>query len=223
MRSNAGGATHFSVTAQSTDVFEWLQLTLAHPFVSADQVPRRLAKNGAPAILHRAPEVFVAPSPAARRIMRRTDHVRQVEKRVTHREPAVPHRLHPPCVDAGEKERMSDKMRVERRLVDDPASRDVNEHRVLLHQVKLAGTDQTLGGSRQRGADDEDVGNAQHLVETVSRRYPIGWLVAPAAAVDCVKSSSRRRASTAPSQRRHYPSREWRRHRPAAFGWRCAG
>jgi hypothetical protein len=56
--------------------------------------------------------------------VRRADHVRQVEKRVTHREAAVPHRLHPPRVDAGKKMRMGDKMRVERHLVDDLAARD---------------------------------------------------------------------------------------------------
>src|SRR5215212_3323174 len=93
-----------------------LQLTSKHLLLGADQVPRRLAKDGAPTILHCAPEVFVAPSPAARRIVRRTDNVRQIEKRVTHREAAVPHRLHPPCVDAGEKVRMREKMVVERRL-----------------------------------------------------------------------------------------------------------
>jgi hypothetical protein len=42
------------------------QLTLEHPLIGADQVPRRLAKDGAPTILHSAPQVFVAPSPAAR-------------------------------------------------------------------------------------------------------------------------------------------------------------
>src|SRR5215831_5240754 len=68
-----------------------------------------------------------APPP---RIVRRADHVRKVEKRVTHRELAVSHRLHPPRVDAGEKARMGDKMRVERSLIDDLATRDVNQDRV---------------------------------------------------------------------------------------------
>src|SRR5208282_5499007 len=84
--------------------------TLEHPLVGADQVPRRLAEDGAPAILHSAPEVFVAPGPATRGIVRRADHVRQVEKRVTHREAAVPHRLHPPRIDASEKMPMGDKV-----------------------------------------------------------------------------------------------------------------
>ena len=48
---------------------------LEHPLVGPDKVPRRLAKDGAPAILHGAPEVFVAPCPAPRRIVRRADHV----------------------------------------------------------------------------------------------------------------------------------------------------
>src|SRR6266446_627331 len=85
---------------------------LEHPLVGADQVPRRLAEDGATAILHSAPEVFVTPCPAPRRIVRRADDVREVEKRVTHREAAVPHRLHPPRIDPGEKVRMGDKMRV---------------------------------------------------------------------------------------------------------------
>jgi hypothetical protein len=73
-----------------------------------------------------APEVFVTPCPAPRRIARRADHVRKVEKRITHREVAMPRRLHPPCVDVGEKVRMGDKMRVERSLIDDLATRDVD-------------------------------------------------------------------------------------------------
>ena len=36
---------------------------LEHPLVGADQVPRRLAEDGATAILHSAPEVFVTPCP----------------------------------------------------------------------------------------------------------------------------------------------------------------
>src|SRR6476469_4579342 len=167
----------FMPVTRPDSTLEWLQLTLEHPLVGADQVPRRLAKDGAPTILHSAPEVFVTPSPAARRIVRRADHVRQVEKRVTHREASVPHRLHPPCVDAGEKVRMSDKMLVERRLVDDLAARDVKQDRVLFHQVEFAGADQSLGSSRQRGTDDEDIGSTQHLVEAVSRRDPVGRLV----------------------------------------------
>jgi hypothetical protein len=51
--------------------------------------------------------------------------------------------------DAGEKVRMGDKMRVERFLIDDLATRDVNQDRVLLHQVQFAGADQSLGGGRQ--------------------------------------------------------------------------
>ena len=68
---------------------------LEHPLVGADQVPRRLAEDGASAILHSAPEVFVTPCPAPRRIVRRADNVWEVEKRVTHREAAVPHRQTP--------------------------------------------------------------------------------------------------------------------------------
>src|SRR5215813_3978460 len=96
---------------------------LEHPLVRPDKVPRRLANDGALAILDSATEVLVTPCPAPRRIVRRADHVREVEKRVTHREVAVPHRFHPPRVDAGEKVRMGDKMRVKRSLVDDLAAR----------------------------------------------------------------------------------------------------
>src|ERR1700738_4845233 len=120
-------------------------MSLEHPLVGADQVPRRLAEDGAPAILHSAPEVFVTPCPAPRRIVRRADDVREIEKRVTHRKAAVPDRLHPPRIDAGEKVRMGDKMRVERPLIDDLATRDVNQDRVLLHQVQFARPDQSLG------------------------------------------------------------------------------
>src|ERR1700726_633063 len=158
-------------------------MSLEHPLVGADQVPRRLAEDGAPAILHSAPEVFVTPCPAPRRIVRRADDVREIEKRVTHREAAVPHRLHPPRIDAGEKVRMGDKMRVERPLIDDLATRDVNQDRVLLHQAQFAGADQSLGGGRQRGADDEDIGDAQYLVEEVGRPDPVDRFVARAAAV----------------------------------------
>ena len=42
---------------------------------------------------------------------------------MTHREAAVPHRLHPPRINAGEKVRMGSKMRVERPLTDDLAAR----------------------------------------------------------------------------------------------------
>jgi hypothetical protein len=48
----------------------------------------------------------------------------------------MPHRLHPPRVDAGEKVRMGDKMRVQRSLIDDLATRDVNQDCVLLHQAR---------------------------------------------------------------------------------------
>src|SRR5215472_16531873 len=108
---------------------------LEHPLVRPDKVPRRLAKDGALAILDSAPELLVTPCPAARRIVRRADHVREVEKRVTHREVAVTHRFHPPRVDAGEKVWMGDKMRVERSLIDDLATRDVDQDRVLRHQT----------------------------------------------------------------------------------------
>jgi len=91
--------------------------------------------------------------------------VRMASRNPTHRELAVPHRFHPPRVDAGEKVRMGDKMRVERSLIDDLATRDVNQDCVLLHQAQLAGIDHSLGGGRQRGADDQDIGDAQHLVE----------------------------------------------------------
>src|SRR5438477_13132657 len=103
-----------------------------HPLVGADKVPRRLAEDGAPAILHSAPEVVITPRPAPRRIVRRAYHVREVEKRATHRELAVPHRFHTPRVNAGEKVRMGDQMRVERSLIDDLATRDVNQDRILL-------------------------------------------------------------------------------------------
>ena len=43
---------------------------LEHPLVGGDQVPRRLAEDGAPTILHGAPEVLVTPCPASRRIVR---------------------------------------------------------------------------------------------------------------------------------------------------------
>jgi len=94
-----------------------------HPLVGADQIPWRLAEDGAPAILHGAPEVFVTPCPAARRIVRRADDVREVEKPVTHRKVTMPHRLDPPRVDAGKKVRVGDKMRVKRPLIDDLAAR----------------------------------------------------------------------------------------------------
>ena len=126
--------------------------------------------DGAQAILHSVPEVFVTPCPAPRRIVRRADHVRKVEKRVTHREVAMPHRLHPPRVNPGKKVRMGDQMRVERSLVDDLATRDVNQDCVLLHQAQFAGADQSLGGDRQRGTDDEDIGDAQHFVDDRSSR-----------------------------------------------------
>ena len=64
--------------------------------------------------------------------------------------------------------------------------RDVNQDHVLLHQIEFAAADQSLGDSRQRGADDEDIGDAQHLVEEVGRRDPVGRLIARAAPVDCV-------------------------------------
>src|SRR5215469_5271324 len=121
---------------------------LEDPLVGADKVPRRLAEDGAPAILHSAPEVFVTPCPAARRIVRRADYVRKVEKRVTHREVAMPHRFHPPRVNPGKKVRMGDNMRVERSLVDDLATRDVNQDRILLHQAQFASANQSLSGCR---------------------------------------------------------------------------
>ena len=77
-------------------------------------------------------------------------------------------------------------MRVERSLIDDLATRDVNQGRVLLHQTQFAGTDQSLGRGRQRRANDEDIGDAQHLVEAVGRRDPVGRFVARGAAVDRV-------------------------------------
>src|SRR6202011_3451399 len=132
--------------------------------VGADKVPWRLTEDGALAILDGSSEVFVTPCPTPRRIVWRGDDVREVEQRVTHREVAVPHRLHPPRVDAGEKVRVGDEMRVERSLIDDLATRDVNQDRVLLHQVQFAGADQSLGGRRPRGADEEDMGEAEHLV-----------------------------------------------------------
>src|SRR5215467_10306901 len=114
-------------------------LSSEHPLVGGDKVPRHLAEDGAPAILDTAPEVLVTPCPAPHRIVRRADHVREVEKRVTHRELAVPYRLHPPRVDASEKVGMGDKMRVERSLIYDLTTRDVNQDRVLLHQAQFAG------------------------------------------------------------------------------------
>src|SRR4051812_12816922 len=53
----------FVPLTQPCSTLGWLQLTLEHPLVGADQVPRRLAKDSTPTILHSTPEVFVAPSP----------------------------------------------------------------------------------------------------------------------------------------------------------------
>jgi hypothetical protein len=85
---------------------------------------------------------------------------RSGDRETGNREMAMPHRLHPPRVDAGEKVRMGDKMRVERSLVDDLATRDVNQDRVLLHQAQFAGADQSLGGGRQCGAETDILGAA---------------------------------------------------------------
>src|SRR5947207_12821914 len=70
-------------------------LALEHALLGADQVPGRFAQERAPAIRDRAAQRGVAPDAAAGRIVRRADHVRQIEKRVTHLEAAVPPRLDP--------------------------------------------------------------------------------------------------------------------------------
>jgi hypothetical protein len=54
-------------------------------------------------------------------------------------------------------------------LIDDLATRDVNQDCVLLHQAEFAGAAQSLGGGRHRGTDDEDIGDAQHLAEEALR------------------------------------------------------
>src|SRR3954447_17347144 len=79
---------------------------LHHPLIGADQVERGFARYRAPAIGDGAAQRHVAPDPAAGGVVRRADRVRQIEKRVLHREAAVPYRLDPPSVDAGIKTRV---------------------------------------------------------------------------------------------------------------------
>ncbi len=96
------------------------------------------------------------------------------------------HRLDPPRVDPGGKPRVGFEMRIERRLVDDLAARDIDEDRIVFHQRQLGCPDQSFGGLGQCGADHENVGGAQQFVEPFGRGDPIGRLVAGAAPVDRV-------------------------------------
>ncbi|PWG73704.1 hypothetical protein DF186_21680, partial [Enterococcus hirae] len=64
-------------------------------------MPRRLAAEGAQAVLGRAPPGCDAPRADGRRAVRRGDDVRQVQEGMLHLEAAVAHGLDPPGVEAG--------------------------------------------------------------------------------------------------------------------------
>ncbi|MCB1513028.1 MAG: trypsin-like peptidase domain-containing protein, partial [Hyphomicrobiaceae bacterium] len=76
------------------------------------------------------------------RIVRRADHVGQVEEGEVLLERRVErHLLAPPGIDAGREARRGLEVPVERRLVDDRGARGDDEDRVRLHAGELVGAD----------------------------------------------------------------------------------
>jgi hypothetical protein len=73
----AATSTAMTQTGNSRLFFQqkWV---LKHPLGGAGQVLRGLAEERASAVAHGAPQIFVAPRPAAGRIVRRADHVRRI-------------------------------------------------------------------------------------------------------------------------------------------------
>src|ERR1700738_52316 len=90
---------------------------LAHALVLAYQVEWRFAQKDPAAILHRPAHRHLPPALGGGRVVRRTDDIGKLEKRVVEAEPAVPDRLDPPGVDAGSEGRFGLQVPVERRLV----------------------------------------------------------------------------------------------------------
>src|SRR5690242_1041519 len=127
-----------------------------HSLVRADKVPRRLAENSAPAILDSAPEYSSrhAPPPPNCAASRSRSGGRETgdPSRTGHAAPV------PPTTRRRRRKSADGRQdAVERSLIDDFATRDVNQDRVLLHQAQFAGTDQSLSGGRLCGADNEDI------------------------------------------------------------------
>src|SRR3954452_17014243 len=114
-----------------------------------------------------------AGSPA--RAMRRHDDIRQFVKWVS-RWAALRFgraRVLPPDIDRGASDRAIAQRRVKRVLVDDRATRDVDEKRRALHRPKPAGIDQPLSLRAECGADRHRVAERQHLVERRKRVDPL--------------------------------------------------
>src|SRR5436190_9069716 len=74
-------------------------------------------------------------------------------------------RILPPDIDRRAADRAGAQRGIKGVLIDDRATRDVDEKRRALHQSEPAGIDQPLGLGAERGADRHRVAERQHLIE----------------------------------------------------------
>src|SRR5665647_1013375 len=148
------------------------------------QADVRLAEKVAAHVLGGAAQAKLEPAVDHARVVRRPEHVGELEKRVADAQPVVQERLVPPDVETGREARMLPEVLVQRLFVDDGPAGDVHDDRVRPHPAQLAAADEAAGGRAQRQRDHDDVGRAQHVFEIAQSTDEVDGLVGRAAGVD---------------------------------------
>src|SRR5215813_13159581 len=87
----------------------------------------------------------------------------------------MPHRLDPPGVDARNEAAMVAQMKIQRFLLDQLAARQVDEYRIVLHQLELPPTDYSKCFASQRCRQENHIGGSQHRIQTVRLADPVDW------------------------------------------------
>jgi hypothetical protein len=126
---------------------------LYQPLVESDDVKWRLARQDATTVLNRTTQGDIVRVPTLSRVVRRSDDVWQVEKRLSDAELAVAYRFDPPGIDAGSKARVPDQVVIQWPFLHDLAAGQVDENGILFHAAKLGGPDQAASGPGERRTD----------------------------------------------------------------------
>src|SRR5579859_5822171 len=126
------------------------------------------------------------------RIVRRAEHVGQVEEREAGAEFRTSAGLVPPGVDPRAELGVLDQVPVECLLVEDRAARDVDHDGGRLRQRELPGADEATRRAGERQRDHDDVGDSEHRVQVGQRADEVHVLVRPPRRVDRVNERAER-------------------------------
>ena len=149
-----------------------------------DPAGDRLAGEVSPNVGRRPPRALVDRAGDHRRVVRRPEHVGEVEEGCLGAEAMPAERLVPPGVDPHPELGVGAGMLVEGVLVEDRPPRHVHEDGVGLHGGEFGGADEIAGGRDVREGEDDDVGVAEDCGEIGERRRPEDGVVGAPARVD---------------------------------------